>query len=279
MSGIILETGLLDTKKYFSYFPIKQGENVSDNDFVWEATGSDYDRFANLNGYTDEVDTPLEFALLSYYSQPVINIRPIEAKNMLPANNPRTAGLKLGSAVLKELAELKFLDPSNTAATGRYEGMIKYISDKNGVSRADIEKYLKDGIAAVVDKYYSQRGMFDITPSAVYAEWKQNGVSHGLDGLQIVKDKLTAFYLSPTPENFAALRGIFASYDETTKRTDPMAYEAGVAFSKTLDELSKQLWRSIVEDERTASVAIAAAGAAGRDLGIFSLPYATGGNR
>jgi hypothetical protein len=32
--------------------------------------------------------------------------------------------------------------------------MIKYISDKNGVSRADIEKYLKDGIAAVVDEKF-----------------------------------------------------------------------------------------------------------------------------
>jgi hypothetical protein len=166
---------LLDVNKYFSYFPIKASEDVSDNDYVWTATGNDYDRFANLGGrYTDEVDTPLEFALLSYYSQPVINIRPIEAKNILPANNPRAAGLKLGSAVLKELAEIRFLDPSNTAAVGRYEGMINFISDRNGVSRAEIEDYLKQGIAAEVDRQFSTKyGNF--VPAAVYGELKKAG--------------------------------------------------------------------------------------------------------
>jgi hypothetical protein len=103
-----------------------------------------------LGGKEDWLDTPLEFALLSYYSQPVINIRPVQANAILPKNDPRTAGLKLGSAVLKELAELKFLDPSNTAAIGRYEGMIKFISDKDGVSRAEIESYYRQGIGALI---------------------------------------------------------------------------------------------------------------------------------
>jgi hypothetical protein len=81
---------LLDVNKYFSFFSIKNGEDVSDNDYVWTATGNDYDKFANLGGYTDEVDTPLEFALLSYYSQPVVNIRPAEADRILPANDPNS---------------------------------------------------------------------------------------------------------------------------------------------------------------------------------------------
>jgi hypothetical protein len=219
---------------------------------------------------------------LSYYSQPVLNIRPVEADAILPANNPRVAGLKLGSAVLKELAEIKFFDPNNRDAVGRYEGMLKFISDKNGVSRAEIESYLKQGIAAVVDKYYSQRGAYgvynNITPSVIYAEWKQNGVSHGLDGLQIVKDKLAAYYLSPTRENFAALRGIGASYDEAAdNRGDAFAYVARSAFFQSLRELNNPLWESVVDDKRSAAAAIADAGAAGRDLGIFSMPYATGG--
>jgi hypothetical protein len=44
------------------------------------------------------IDTPLEFALLSYYAQPVINIRPPEAAALLPADNPRLFGQKLGVA-------------------------------------------------------------------------------------------------------------------------------------------------------------------------------------
>jgi hypothetical protein len=80
----------------------------------------------------------------------VIDVRPVEADRILPANNPKLSGKKLGAAVLKELTELKFLDPSNTAAIGRYEGMIKFISDKNGVSRAEIESYYRQGIGAFI---------------------------------------------------------------------------------------------------------------------------------
>jgi hypothetical protein len=110
---------------------------------------------ANLGGNQTIIDTPLEISLLSYAAG-VIDVRPVEADAILPANNPRLSGLKLGSAVLKELAEIRFLDPSNTAAIGRYEGMLKFISDKNGVSRAEIESYLKQGIAAVVDEEFNK---------------------------------------------------------------------------------------------------------------------------
>jgi hypothetical protein len=234
---------------------------------------ADTARFGNLTGDLGRIDSYLEFALITYYSA-AEKTWAERGNAILPLNNPRLADRQLGAMVLKELAEIKFLDPSNTAAIGRYEGMLKFISDKNGVTRAEMQDYLKQGIAEIVDKYYSQRGMLDITPSVVYAEWKRNGVSHGLDGLQIVKDKLAAFYLSPTAENFAALRGIMASYDETEERySDPLAYEAGSAFSRTLRELSNPLWDVMIHDKRTASAAIAAAGSAGRDLGIFSQPY------
>ena len=72
------ETGLLNANKYFSYFPLKQNEDITDNDYVWASTESDYDRFAMLAGEDYAIDTPLEFALLSYYSRPVINIRPVQ---------------------------------------------------------------------------------------------------------------------------------------------------------------------------------------------------------
>jgi hypothetical protein len=69
---------------------------------------------------------------------------------MLPKNNPALAGKKLGAATLKELTELKFLDPQNTAAIVRYEDMLQFISDKNGVSRAEIDNYYRQGIAGLV---------------------------------------------------------------------------------------------------------------------------------
>jgi hypothetical protein len=149
MSGV----NLLSLKEYSSCF-LNGDTSMMSRKYTRMATSEDYNKIAVLSGNNEIVDTPLEIALLSTCAG-VIDIRPIEAQNLLPAD-PRTTGLKLGSAVLKELAELKFLDPSNTAAIGRYEGMIKYISDKNGVSRADIEDYLKQGIAAVVREKFNE---------------------------------------------------------------------------------------------------------------------------
>jgi hypothetical protein len=147
------EAALLDVGNYSKLFLNKFGE--LDDKYIMASSDEDYEKIAVLSGNPDYINTPLEISLLSYAAG-VVNIRPPEADKILPENNPRAAGLKLGSAVLKELAELKFLDPSNTAAIGRYEGMIKYISDKNGVSRADIEDYLKQGIAAVVDEEFNK---------------------------------------------------------------------------------------------------------------------------
>jgi hypothetical protein len=155
-SASTVSTGvsLLNLKEYSSCF-LNGDTNMMSRKYTRMATREDYNKIAVLSGNNEIVDTPLEIALLSTCAG-VIDIRPIEAQNMLPANNPRAAGLKLGSAVLKELAELKFLDPSNTAAIGRYEGMIKFISGKNGVSRAEMQDYLRQGIAAVVDEEFNK---------------------------------------------------------------------------------------------------------------------------
>jgi hypothetical protein len=61
----------------------------------------EYNRVASLNGNDATIDTPLEIALLSTCTG-VVDVRPVEADAILPANNPRLSGLKLGSAVLKE---------------------------------------------------------------------------------------------------------------------------------------------------------------------------------
>jgi hypothetical protein len=76
----------------------------------------------------------------------------VEASAML--GNPRQADLKLGAAVYQEMQILRFL--GDTAAAGRHEGIIKFITDRGNVSRAEIENYLKDGIAEVVDAKFGK---------------------------------------------------------------------------------------------------------------------------
>jgi hypothetical protein len=157
-STFMSDVSLLNTRKYNEYFGFNDGNINIRSRYILSATKEERDVFAGLQGKETIIDTPLEFALLSYYSPITIEDATVRANadSVLPKNNPRAAGLKLGSAVLKELAELKFLDPSNTAAIGRYEGMIKFISDKNGVSRAEMQDYLRQGIAAVVREKFNE---------------------------------------------------------------------------------------------------------------------------
>jgi len=110
-----------------------------------------YDKAAALSGYDDEIDSVLEYALASYFSPAILNIRPVKAAEMLPANSKASA-FQLAYATLKELAEVKFLTPQDTAVIGRYEGMVKFIQDKHGLTRAEIDKYFHDAIKAEVTK-------------------------------------------------------------------------------------------------------------------------------
>jgi hypothetical protein len=112
------------------------------------------EKYAILGGNTAYLDTALEIALYQCYSENT-NPVPPDAEAILSRDNPRLVDRQLGAMVVKELAEIKFLDPKNTAAAGRYEGMIKFITGRNGVSRAEMQDYLKQGIAAVVREKFN----------------------------------------------------------------------------------------------------------------------------
>jgi hypothetical protein len=108
-----------------------------------------FDKFKGISGTLDTVDTALEWVLSTYYSPAVVSIRPTQAAEMLPADSKQSA-LKLAMATYKEMVEIKFLAPNNTAAIGRYEGMLKFIQDKSNVTRAEIETYYRNGIRGVI---------------------------------------------------------------------------------------------------------------------------------
>jgi hypothetical protein len=269
---------LLNTNQYLSYFKIKEKE-IADSDYIWEALDTELQQFGNLAS-TVLPDTPLEFALLSYYSQPIINIRPVEADRILPANDPKLSGKKLGAAVLKELTELKFLDPSNTAAIGRYEGMLKFISDKNGVSRAEIESYYRQGIgvlvAETVDAEFN-KNYFGFVPSIVYAEWKQKGITRGVDAIALIKEVITDFYISPTQDNYRKLLGISARMSKlVVENKDNFAESAGLAFTGVLDNFNKELSYKVF-----SGTFVTANANYPNDFrfNVFSIPYGVGGVR
>jgi hypothetical protein len=97
-------------------------------------------------------------ALFSYYATSRINIRPVQADAILPANNPKLADQKLGAAVFQEIQILRFL--GNTAAVGRHEGVLKFITDRGNATRAEVEAFyranVRDLIAGVVDEEFNK---------------------------------------------------------------------------------------------------------------------------
>jgi hypothetical protein len=183
--------GMLDLKRYFSYFPLREREDITDNDYVWIATENDYDKFALLAVRDYEIDTPLEFALLSYYSQPVLNIRPAEANVILPANNPKLADQKLGAAVFQEIQILRFL--GDTAAVGRHEAVLSFITGRGNATRQEIEAFYRNNvgglIAGVVDEEF--RKWNTPIPSGTVTD---------------IKQKITTFFIQPNQNTYQVLK-------------------------------------------------------------------------
>ena len=115
-------------------------------------TDPNYGMFCELSesGKSYELDTYLEFVLASYYSPALVQIRPDAAKAILPADNPRLAGLILGANTYRDLVELSFLDPANTLAISRYKTMLKFIQDRNGIKEEEIKQYYCDSLRGFI---------------------------------------------------------------------------------------------------------------------------------
>jgi hypothetical protein len=203
---VVADTSLLNLNRYAEYFGFQRGNVSPTSVYVSTAPRAEQRNFMNLGGHESRVDTPLEFALLSYYSPSVVQIRPVEADAILPANNPKLADLKLGAAVFKEIQILRFLNASggsaNTAAVGRHEGVLKFITDRGNVTRAEVEEFYRSGIRAFVNEIVDeQAARRQPTNPTTIAEMKQI---------------ITNFLLDPTRANFDILNqriNVYASTD------------------------------------------------------------------
>jgi hypothetical protein len=272
--------GLLNVNSYVSNFgftkqEIDRGEIDCTNDYALVGLDNDeitYSKFVNLGKDVDLVDTPLEFALLSYYSQPVVNIRPIEAKSALPVN--KTSELKLGSAVLKELSELKFLDPNNRDAVGRYEGILTFITDRGNATRVEIESYYRQGIGSLVaevvrEELNEKRDGY--IPAEVYANWKRIGAG---DAQALMTDAITRFYLYPSQTTFRKLVEIYARQYHLSVEKDLFARTGRDTFNAILLALSASLEEKVGLTGLGLNVEVATLDPR---YSVFSTPYGIDG--
>jgi hypothetical protein len=149
--GTPAATGL-NLGRYASYLGFQNGkvdfDSAANNKYLWPASDSDLLQYGGLAG-TEIPDTPLEIALLSYYSPEIVRIRPQGAVDELPANS-HASEIKLAAAVWQELQAVKFLDPQNRDRIGRYEGMLRFISQRHNITQAEINSAARASIAATV---------------------------------------------------------------------------------------------------------------------------------
>ena len=158
--GLVLAKNLrghsmINVKEYSKFF--LNGAGLLARKYDEATTDNDYNKFAVLGGRNDVIDTPLEIALLSMCAG-VIDIRPPEADEILPKNNPKLADQKLGAAVFQEIQILRFL--GDTVAVSRHEAMLKWITDRKNATRQEIEAFYRDNvralIAGVVDEEFNK---------------------------------------------------------------------------------------------------------------------------
>jgi hypothetical protein len=218
---------LLNVNTYSSLF-LSRITGLINGKYVRVANDDDCKKIGSLGGNETFIDTPLEIALLSACAG-VVDVRPVEASTML--GNPRQADLKLGAAVYQEMQMLRFL--GNTDAVGRHEGILTFITDRGNVSRAEIEKYLKDGIAEVVNaEFNSVSGfMIDGNYNAVLTRNPQNEQYElSYEGVGHITKKITAASL-PALSSAMSSSGDFSATAFNTVRDNaaliPTVSQAG----------------------------------------------------
>ena len=193
-----------------------------------------------MGGDLENIDTGLEALLTLYYTPGIVAIHPPEAARILPQNN-RTSGLRLASAVLYELTEVKFLTPQDTAAVGRYEGMVRFIQDRHGLTRAEIDNYYRDALRAELIRIGNQ---YTLICDGFWGTPKVSEIR------EFSSSSLVSFYVNPSEDNYNTLVGI-AARTLNNALTGNVAYHANAAFHQVLravlSELATRISRQITE--------------------------------
>jgi hypothetical protein len=109
------------------------------------------EKYASLQGNAEYFDEALELVLYTFYyvfSRNSAYSVPSEAEAILPRNNPRLVDRQLGEMVYKELTVTRFL--GNSAAVARWEAILKTITERGSITRAEIEAYYRQKISALI---------------------------------------------------------------------------------------------------------------------------------
>ena len=145
----LLTGGGFGLKEYVTTFgtrPPEEGSVFVRGKYFTDKDSDIYKQISAIANKPNVPDTAFEFAVTSYFTA-TVNDRPVRAAELLPANSKQSV-LILGAAGFQEIQILRFL--GNTEAVGRYEGVLKIITDRGNVKREEIEAYYRNNIRGLV---------------------------------------------------------------------------------------------------------------------------------
>ena len=155
-----------------------------------------------------------------------------------------------------EIAVNRFL--GNSDVITRYENWLNIVSDKNRVTRAEIEAFyrsdIRNLISHIVEEEFYKRSEDNVIPARVYALLMARGAAQGTDAMALIKDTLTGFFLDPTQTNYEKVRGIRARY---IAAWDSMSSAANDALMSTImalsqESLNRKLYIDVTNDNARA---------------------------
>jgi hypothetical protein len=175
-------------------------------EYYRHAVGNEVAKFAQLEGDPNRIDTDIEWLYASYYHVAIRDIRPSEAEVILPANNPREADLKFGFIAFQEMQILRFL--GNTAAVGRWEGILKFITDRGNVTRAEVECFYRRGVSGFVSQ------IVDEQLARIREEYREvnRNVNVSASTLSGIKNAITDFMLAPNATTYRNLLQVYRNH-------------------------------------------------------------------
>jgi hypothetical protein len=140
---------------------------IIQNEYTYAVEDAIWDRLAPLDGDPEFVDSGLEAVLALYDSAAVQAIRPVQAEQILPHN--RASEIKLAGALFQNLQAIKFLDPQNRNRIGNYETELKFRTDKNKITQAELNAALRASISTAVDEEFNKISfLLDGAPNGSY---------------------------------------------------------------------------------------------------------------
>jgi hypothetical protein len=233
----------LDCFKHKSNVPRNKNQVIIQDEYTYAVEDAIWDRLAPLDGDPEFIDSGLEAVLAFYDSAAIQAIRPVQAEQILPHN--RASEIKLAGAIFQNLQAIKFLDPQDRNRIGHYETELKFRTDKNKITQAELNAALRASISTAVDEEFNKISLGTYNYNAVLARDPKTGqytLYYERPEIQNDDEKLTA----PTLDALlVAMRNGQRKADFTTEDLTIVRAQAAlipaVSRSKDLDVIKQAL--------------------------------------